>query len=290
MPTAELSRIPTGEIPVPAQADRGKKIAFIAIGAVALVAAGVGGAFVVMGGGPDTGSVEIRTVPEANAEIRIDGTVRGNAPARISEIPSGTRIIEVIAEGYRAVRREVEVGAGTTAMLDIVLIGEQPPVAVASNAQPTEMTGAGAINAPPTTNPGAETETETPMVEPTMEEPAMVETMAPVVAMAMTTEMAVETPMIQRIEMGTAIMRITMAETMTSTMMRGRGGRGTLVVNSHPWSQVFVDGRRRGNTPLPSLAVPAGSHRVELRTSDGRTHRETVEVEANETARVIHRF
>jgi hypothetical protein len=136
-----------------------------------------------------------------------------------------------------------------------------------------------------------EAQTETAMVEPTMEEPAMVETRAPVVAMAMTTEMAVEAPtMIQRIEMNTSIMRITMSATMTSTMMRSRGGRGTLVVNSHPWSQVFVDGRRRGNTPLPSLAVPAGSHRVELRTSDGRTHRQTVEVEANETARVIHRF
>jgi hypothetical protein len=67
-------------------------------------------------------------------------------------------------------------------------------------------------------------------------------------------------------------------------------GRGTLVVNSLPWSEVYVDGRRRGNTPIPSLQLPAGEHRIELRTADGRTHRATVTIEPNATARVVHRF
>ena len=49
-------------------------------------------------------------------------------------------------------------------------------------------------------------------------------------------------------------------------------------------------GRRRGNTPLPSLRLPAGEHTVELRTSDGQVHRQTITIEDGETARVIHRF
>jgi hypothetical protein len=80
-------------------------------------------------------------------------------------------------------------------------------------------------------------------------------------------------------------------ETMTSEMAAAAPrGRGTLVVNSLPWSEVYVDGRRRGNTPIPSLQLPAGEHRIELRTADGRTHRETITIEPNATARVVHRF
>ncbi|MEZ4248888.1 MAG: PEGA domain-containing protein [Polyangiales bacterium] len=113
----------------------------------------------------------------------------------------------------------------------------------------------------------------TPMVAP----PA---TMTTVVARAtMTTE---EAPRITRIERSTM-------EAATTTMA-ARGGRGTLVVNSLPWSEVYVDGRRRGNTPIPSLQLPAGDHRIELRTADGRTHRESVTITANETSRVVHRF
>src|SRR5690606_7156467 len=116
------------------------------------------------------------------------------------------------------------------------------------------------------------------------EPPRMTETIARVdpPTMTATTTMTEPTTMIVRVEREPT-------ETMASEMA-ARGGRGTLVVNSLPWSEVYVDGRRRGNTPIPSLQLPAGEHRIELRTADGRTHRETVTIEANTTARVVHRF
>ncbi len=86
------------------------------------------------------------------------------------------------------------------------------------------------------------------------------------------------------------ITRIERRSTAAGSPMSAARGRGTLVVNSLPWSEVFIDGRRRGNTPLPSLPLPAGEHRIELRTADGRSHRETITISANETSRVVHRF
>ena len=294
MPTAELSRIPTGEIPAPAQAapetSNSKKIAIGAAAAVLLVGLGVGGAFLLMGGKPDVGSVEIRTVPDVGAEIRIDGTVRGNAPARVSEIPVGRRVVEIIGDGYRPVRREVDVGAGATALLEVVLIS-QSATQVAANSTAMAQANPQQATTAMVTAPEVTMEAETETTETAMEAaapPEMVAEMVAAMTSTMTTEM--ESSMVQRIERTENTMTIMRIErTMMESPMRARG-RGTLVVNSHPWSQVFVDGRRRGNTPLPSLMVPAGSHRVELRTSDGRTHRETVEVENGATARVIHRF
>ena len=45
---------------------------------------------------------------------------------------------------------------------------------------------------------------------------------------------------------------------------------GFLTVNSIPWAKVFVDGRPVGITPLRSLKVGAGGHRVQLRDAQGK--------------------
>jgi eukaryotic-like serine/threonine-protein kinase len=44
----------------------------------------------------------------------------------------------------------------------------------------------------------------------------------------------------------------------------GGGGEGTLRVNSTPWSEVYVDGRRIGNTPQMAIRLPAGRHVITL--------------------------
>lgn len=44
----------------------------------------------------------------------------------------------------------------------------------------------------------------------------------------------------------------------------GAGGLGMLRINSRPWSQVSVDGRKIGNTPIMGVPLPAGDHEVEL--------------------------
>jgi hypothetical protein len=54
-----------------------------------------------------------------------------------------------------------------------------------------------------------------------------------------------------------------------------------------PWSQVVLDGRVLGNTPIVNAVVPAGAHRLVLRPADGSQHTFTVIVRAGETTRVV---
>lgn len=54
---------------------------------------------------------------------------------------------------------------------------------------------------------------------------------------------------------------------------------GELIVNTVPWTTVFVDGVRIGNTPVrPCLSL--GAHSILLRTADGREQVQEVQVEA----------
>ncbi|HET8935433.1 MAG TPA: PEGA domain-containing protein [Polyangiales bacterium] len=39
---------------------------------------------------------------------------------------------------------------------------------------------------------------------------------------------------------------------------------GTLRINSRPWSQVFIDNKPVGTTPLLNVSVSAGEHSVRL--------------------------
>ena len=63
---------------------------------------------------------------------------------------------------------------------------------------------------------------------------------------------------------------------------------GTLVVVSRPWSNVTIDGRRLGPTPL-QIELSPGRHRLELKSGDAR-HRERITIRAGVTKRVMHRF
>lgn len=71
----------------------------------------------------------------------------------------------------------------------------------------------------------------------------------------------------------------------------GAAGQGTLQIQTLPWARVFIDGRDTGrNTPVRELRVPAGSHRIGLRTADGRMTELTVQVPANETVRIVRQL
>ncbi|AKF06874.1 serine/threonine-protein kinase [Sandaracinus amylolyticus] len=66
------------------------------------------------------------------------------------------------------------------------------------------------------------------------------------------------------------------------------GGNGTLMVNTRPWSQVFVDGRLVGNTPQTSISLPAGRHTLLLVNSEFNIrHTVQVQIRAGETERQI---
>jgi len=66
-------------------------------------------------------------------------------------------------------------------------------------------------------------------------------------------------------------------------------GRATLLVKSKPMAQVYVDGVTEGTTPC-TVRLGAGLHRVELRTSDGRTQTFRLIVKAGQKRTLSHRF
>ena len=64
-------------------------------------------------------------------------------------------------------------------------------------------------------------------------------------------------------------------------------GTGFFKVNSRPWSEVWVDGARHGQTGVPSFEVSAGRHVVKLvRPDDGAEKVAEVDVPVGATVSV----
>jgi len=68
--------------------------------------------------------------------------------------------------------------------------------------------------------------------------------------------------------------------------------KGSLTVNTYPWSQVYVDGKDRGRTPLVGMSLRAGTHTVRLvfPTRGDEEMTQTVTVEPGKEAKVVHRI
>jgi len=68
-------------------------------------------------------------------------------------------------------------------------------------------------------------------------------------------------------------------------------GTGTLLINSNPWTRIFIDGRDTGlTTPQTSIPLPAGRHVITLRNPKfGVDVSFPVEIEANKRKKVIKR-
>src|SRR5207244_5943271 len=65
----------------------------------------------------------------------------------------------------------------------------------------------------------------------------------------------------------------------------------TLSVSSTPWTEVSIDGRAAGNTPLVRVPTPAGRHEVRLVNREKRIDRRlSVDVPAGGEAREQVRF
>ena len=73
---------------------------------------------------PDVGAIEIRTTPVPDALVTLDGVVRGKAPLRMDGVRGGTRRLQLEAPGYVTVARDVQLSAGTTAIVDIALVAK----------------------------------------------------------------------------------------------------------------------------------------------------------------------
>jgi hypothetical protein len=73
------------------------------------------------------GRILVRSTP-ANAEVRVNGTVRGRTPLPLRSLDYGTYRIAVSAPGYATAEREVTISrANPAASITIDLVRERQP-------------------------------------------------------------------------------------------------------------------------------------------------------------------
>jgi hypothetical protein len=67
-------------------------------------------------------------------------------------------------------------------------------------------------------------------------------------------------------------------------------GRGTLFLDTRPWSKVRIGGRSYGNTPVVGVSLPAGFHTVRLVDADGQRHTRRVRIRPDKATKIFLRL
>lgn len=58
-----------------------------------------------------------------------------------------------------------------------------------------------------------------------------------------------------------------------------------------PWGEVHIDGKLAGITPpLTEIRLPPGKHSIEIRNGSFRPYRKTVDLAADASLRIKHKF
>lgn len=71
----------------------------------------------------------------------------------------------------------------------------------------------------------------------------------------------------------------------------GTNGVGRLGFAISPWGEIYVDGRKRGVTPpVTELKLPPGTYNVEIRNTSFAPYSQTIELGADATLRIRHKF
>jgi hypothetical protein len=183
---------------------------------------------------PTTGRLQISG--SSGAPIVLDGTRRGVTPAELADIPPGEHTV-TIGDGAAAVTQRVTVPAGGVALLLV------------------------------------------PLGQPAGQAPAWISVVAPFELQVFDGSALIGNSTTSRILVlaGRHTIKLVNAElqyeaVQTIDVEAGRVAtirvevpNGVLHVNAVPWAEVFVDGRRVGETPIANLAVPIGAHEITLR-------------------------
>jgi hypothetical protein len=65
---------------------------------------------------------------------------------------------------------------------------------------------------------------------------------------------------------------------------------GFLSVSTRPWSEVHIDGKKVGYSPVVRLKLPAGKHALTLLSADGLRRDIPLEIQPGKVSKVIHKF
>jgi serine/threonine protein kinase len=220
----------------------------IVIGIVAVIA---GALWLTQGSRPAT--LQLTTSP-ADASVRVDGELRAGArsPFNLDDLaPDQEHHVEVFKDGYRGWSSHITLSPGQVLSL--------PPV---------RLVPAGAEG--PRVIPD-----ETPAAPP-----------APVPEKPVTVRPKSDSPNVERKPRPREAPRPSPPPQprVAAAPSAPAKGQGVLRLNSRPWSQVTIDGKRVGNTPLMNQPLSAGTHTVKLVNPDFKlTKSIKVQIKSGET-------
>jgi hypothetical protein len=181
-------------------------------------------------------AVNFSTAP-ADVEIRVDGKrlAQSSSPFVVQDLAPGVpHVIEVIKSGYRGWTTRLTLSSGQVLQLPLVKL---VPAAGDADLLAAPAPGARDASSGARRKPKAQRASASPRVEPRRPEPRAAR------------EARKPEPR---------------ASAASSKPTADKAATGILRLNSQPWSEVTIDGKPVGNTPLMNHVLPAGAHTIRL--------------------------
>jgi hypothetical protein len=184
---------------------------------------------------PVTGQLAIQSEP-AGAKVLVDGTERGVAPVTITDLAPGEHRVELQSDGVTAAKHTVMVQAGGTASLVV-------PISPPASAGP--VSGWVSVKAPFT----MEIREQGRLLGTTDADRLMI-------AAGRHELDFVSEALGYR---STRVVQVGPGKVSSLTLDLPQG---VVNLNAAPWAEVWIDGRRVGETPIGNLSVSIGPHEV----------------------------
>jgi PEGA domain-containing protein len=199
---------------------------------------------------PSAGSLLVQSDP-AGARVSVDGVDHGVAPVSVADLAPGEHEVVLVADGGTPVKQRVVIQAGVTSSV----------LAPVSTATQGPVSGWLSLKAPV----AIEVRENGRLIGTTEADRIMM------AAGRHEIELVNET-LGYRV---TRAIQVPAGKVMTLSIDLPQG---TLNVNAAPWAEVWIDGRRVGETPIGNLPVSIGSHEVVFRHPQLGEKRQAVSV------------
>jgi hypothetical protein len=207
---------------------------------------------------PTVGSLLVQSEP-SGAQVFVDGVEHGKAPASVGDLAPGEHEVELRAPGGTPVKQRVVIEAGVTASV-------LAPIATAA---PGPVSGWLSLKAPVTVDVH-----ENGKLLGTSDSDRIM-----LAAGRHDLELSNDT-------LGFHATRAVVVTAGKVAPVSIDMPQGVINVNASPWAEVFIDGRKVGETPIGNLAVSIGPHELVFKHPQLGEKRQAVSVTLNAPVRV----
>ena len=206
--------------------------------------------YIELAGNATMGRLAIQSTP-AGATVLVDGQPRGVTPLDLADVTAGEHEIVVDLNGQR-VRQAVSVSGGVTTTLNL------PMTAAGGSAAPSQELAAGLLPAAPTVG---QVHVQVPFEMQVLEQGAPIGVTSnrlPLSPGAHDLEIVSETLAFRtKVRVDVVAGRTTRVPVALP--------KGTVHLNATPWAEVWVDGKKVGDTPIGNLPLTIGPHEIVFR-------------------------